>query len=227
MARKRASASKSNKMKYIAWAVMLLTTSGGSGGYLLKDHPLLAGVIQAVLGDVSDDKSLKEAVAARIKEAASTRVGGRFEVKITAVELGAELAEARRAPSLHVVVKRQDPDGYEDVLWQSPARTAKQVVGNGPWTIDLSEDPFRVDWKPGDQLTVEVVHNRGVRKSTTFVMASPKVDTFPMARGEHTLKMAGVETPSGKNKIVFEPTRLGNLAADATAVLIDRVPNRR
>jgi hypothetical protein len=218
---------KSTKWKWAAYAAMFLGTSGGGGGYLLKDHPMLASLLQSILGDVQEDKPVGEAVAGRIKQVVSDRVAGRFEVKVKSVQLGAEASENRRAPSLQLVVKRQDAQGVTKTVWESEPVPAKQEVGNGPWAADFSASPFQVDWKPGEEVFVEVVQTRGFRRPTTFVMHDPKTDRFPLAQGSHTLKMDGVDNPSGKNTITFQTSRLGNLAVDATATLIQDVSRKR
>lgn len=227
MAKRKTTTKKKKKWSLYAWIAMFLTGSGGGGGFMLKDHPMVANLVHSVFGDVPTDQPVGQVVAGRLKQEVSNRIPGRFEIKVNELEIGAEAAKGKKGPSLAVRVKRVDADGKSTVVWESPSQTAKRDVAGDPWKTDWKAEPFRVDWKPGEQVVVEVVQARGLLESTTFVMNEPAKDTFPLTSGTHVLKMAGVDTPSGKNKITLQATRLGSLKADATAQLIDRIPVKR
>lgn len=226
MARKRRKTGrKSNKWKWIGYIAMGLSTTGGTGGYLFRDHPMLAGLVRAVLG--AENRPVGEALASGLREVVSLRVAGRFTVRVTEVELGPEVARGGRGPTVQVVVTKVDAAGRDGIVWESAPKVAEED-DRGGWVASWADDPFRVAWAPGERFVVEVIESQGLFHSSTFAMThAGSSASFGLGSGERTVVRPADDRPESVGRIVFRTDRADDLGAAATAQVFDRVPIRR
>lgn len=226
MARRKRSANAGWNWKRLAYIALVITSSsGGFGGYLLKDHPALAGLLQAVLGTVAEGGDLSDAdLAGQFKQVIEKTRGfqtaGSFATTITTVDLGA--MDVKKAPRVEVSVRSVDAQGDDEEIWAGDLRPATRDEVDGNWSASWADQPFEVDWAPGQRLAVAVTAWTGSRRSTKLYMVAGKGAGFPLRPGAYSLRdgkdPGAPPDPNGpKRRIVFNATRIPDAATPAPA----------
>lgn len=224
MARRRKSSKAGWNWKRIAYVGLLLTSgSGGAGGYLFKDHPALANLLHAVLGTVAGEGDPADAdLAGKLKQVLDRgrafQSAGRFSVAVDAVELGP--IDGSRAPRVAISVRSIDASGHDTELWASEEVAATRDEASGVWVAHPDQDPFEVNWAPGQKIAVSVTARAGSRGSTKLYMVGATAPGFPLRPGAYGLRdgdrpnVAADPTTPGR-RIVFKTTRIPDGPAPA------------
>ncbi len=226
MARRRKSSKTGWDWKRIAYIGLLLTSgSGGAGGYLLKDHPMLANLLHTVLGTVAGDGDPADAnLAGKLKQVLDAtrafQTAGSFAVTIDAVEIGA--IDVPKAPRVEVSIRAVDASGQAVEIWAGDETPAVRDEVNGNWIAHWHDDPFQVDWAPGQKIAVAVTAWTGRRSSTKLYMVAAQTPGFPLRPGAYALRDGDKPTAPADpftpgRRIVFKSTRIPDGPAPAPA----------
>ena len=214
------------RVRRLRYLIVLITGGVGVGGWQLKDHPLLQQILQRVT-QADPDKPLitgelvKDAVHA-LEHHESFREPGSYEVKVATVKIDPAIIKSGQLHEVEVRVRKRDARGHETVVWESRSAGApSEVEGRAPGTVGWPDTPFRVDWAPGDQFTIDVWQGHGLISTWHFKTSLDQADAFPLRTGPQDLALAGQSLPpSDANQIVFESRRLdvGRSDVERTAV---------
>lgn len=218
--------SKRPLLRRIVYFLVMIMTGGtaGVGGWVFKDYPELRAIVSLFLGDPDDrdgadgggrtSKSKLDAAKAVVAEvfARTPNQPGVYTVRINEVRL-----DPARFPKGHTVdiqarVRKIDERGRESTVWESKTFGENlAVVGRDELSAKWANRPFEIDWRDGDQVSVEVWDRRaGLFSSTRFNMAPPTPDAFPLASGTHALEVASrgrSAVESGLNRIILDSRR--------------------
>jgi hypothetical protein len=199
----------------------------GVGGYIYRDTPL----VRQLLGDAEkkigltglDGKSLKDdakAVLAKVVgefEGSKDSGPGRYEVMIAKVSLDDIEFRAGKTVDLQAVVIRHDSRGKSTTVWESKhAGERLGVAGRGPITADWSDQPFAVDWQPGDEYSVELWDHKGLRPTKRFTLELDDDGDFPLRSKTHKLDTLADGRPvhdALANTVVIHSRRIGPSAS--------------
>lgn len=200
----------------------------GVGGYTYRDHPLvrqLLGKADQVAGQNGVDLTQVEAeakdvvkkvvgeVARTVEEADPSRPGA-FEVAIAAVRIDPAEFHAGRAADLDVRVIRHAPKGGDDaVLWEGRATARPDPESHGRLELSWADRPFRVDWKPGQEFTIEVRDRKllGLIEATWFKLDLDDDAAFPLRSKTYALDARADGRPTrdpSANAIVLKSHRI-------------------
>jgi hypothetical protein len=233
--RKRTSSSNSTwNWKRLAYIALLLTSgSGGMGGYMLKDHPLLASILQSVLGTVAQtgnpgDVDLASQVKQVVEKTRGFATAGTFAVTIDSITLGA--IEVTKAPRVQVSVRSVDAEGQEIELWGGGPRPAVRDEANGCWMVEWDDKPFELAWSPGQRIAVAVTAWTGRATPYKFYMVNGKLPGFPLRPGSFALREGSGSTTAAdpskaEPRIIFNSSRLPDTPAAGSAAQIARAPS--
>ena len=235
MARRKRSVNAGWDWKRLAYIGLVLTSgSGGFGGYMLKDHPVLADMIQTVLGTMANggdpaDVNLAGQLKQVLAKTTAFQKAGTFAVTVSSIGIGA--LDVSRAPRVEVSVRTVDPRGVEAEIWGGDARPASRDPVDGNWSVNWADESFEVDWAPGQRIAVAVTAWTGLRRSTKLYMVNGHGPGFPLRPGAYDLRddsqtAAAVDADAPKRRIVFQATRLPEAGATAAPERTARAPGR-
>jgi hypothetical protein len=208
-------------------SLLVLIVGLGAAGYIYRDTPL----VRQLLGDAEkkigltglDGKSLKEDAKAVLTKVVGEFEGGndsgpgRYEVTIAKVSLDDVEFRAGKTVDLQALVIRRDPRGKATTLWESKhAGERLGVAGRGPITADWSDRPFAVDWKPGDEYSLELWDHKGLRPTKRFTLELDDDGDFPLRSKTHKLDTLADGRPvhdAMANTVVIRSRRIGSLAS--------------
>lgn len=198
-------------MSKIRLILMLLAGGGaGLGGWQLSEHPIIGKLIGLAQQDLGDGESVRDALQQQVSAllvSSSTKDPGVFEVKLNKVELdGVGLPSGKALSLLTRVVRRSNDGGSDLLIWTSKPYGERIVVpGQSELTASWSDQPFEVEWQPGDRLGIEVWNLKGLRPRKLFSVDADTTDEFPFKSGR---------VSSGGNTIVIKSRRLRDLDSD-------------
>jgi hypothetical protein len=238
------------KLERKAKALILLVLTGGVGvgGYTYRDHPIVRqllgkakeeaeanGIDVAKVEDAAKDalkvvaadlgKKAEDGLGA-LEKAAADKVNidrpGRFEVAVAAVRVDPEEFRAGRSAELDVRVIRHPAKGDDSVAWEAKATARASDDTDGLLELSWAKHPFRVDWAPGDEYTIEVRDRKllGLSEPTWFTLDLDADGGFPLR--SHTYHLArradgkATRDPSA-NAIILKSHRLDDDPAPAVA----------
>jgi hypothetical protein len=207
--------------------LLVLIAGLGVGGYIYRDTPLvrqLLGDAEKKIGLTSlNSESLKDEAKAVLAKVVGEFEGendsgpGRYEVAIAKVSLADIEFRAGKTVDLQAVVIRHDPRGKTTTLWESKhAGERLGVAGRGPITADWSDRPFEVDWKPGDEYSVELWDHKGLRPTRRFTLELDDDGDFPLRSKTHKLDTLADGRPvhdASANTVIIRSRRIGSLAS--------------
>lgn len=225
---------KPSLLKRLLYLVVLVSGSGGFGGWALQDHPQLQTLLKTLVGD--DAGSLESLDAITVKKKVATAVvgvlkktseelsdefsePGVYQVSIPKVTLDpAEFKEGRTVDVQAKVIKL-DPRGRDMTIWDSrPFGERLVVAGKGELSTGWPVRYFKVPWSPGDQVVVEIYDARGglfvQPKRFALTPAGPGVRDFPLRSGTFALvpiRAAAADPGARGNRIEFRSRRVGDL----------------
>ncbi len=195
--------------------VLMLLAGGGAGlgGWELSDHPLVAKLIGLASEDMGDGEAVRDAIKQQVSDlllSGSAKDPGVFEVKVNKVEIDPVGLPANKPLSLLTrVVRRSDDGGADLLIWTSKPFGERIVIpGQSELTASWSDQPFEVEWKPGDRLAIEVWNLKGFRPKKLFAVEADTTDEFPLKSGK-----AGGSGGTG-NAVVIRSRRLRDLDSD-------------
>lgn len=221
------------KLERKAKALILLVLTGGVGlgGYTYRDHPL----VRQLLGRAKDEAEANGIDVAKVEDEAkgvlktlAADVGkgvkaverqaedqrpGTYEVALAAVRVDPDEFRAGRSAELDVRVICHEAKGDRDrVVWKGQATARSTEDSDGLLELSWSRHPFRVDWAPGDEYTIEVRdrHLLG-RESTWFTLDLGDDGGFPLRSKTYHLKSRADGQPTrdpSANAIVLKSRRL-------------------
>jgi hypothetical protein len=221
-ARKKQGPSLLRRLMYL---VVLISGGGaGVGGWAFKDHPRAQALWTLVTGKPADeatgdmDGSLVTQVAQALKPRDPYRDPGTYQVIISKVELDQRQFNPGHTVDIQARVVKLDSSGRDATLWESKAYGERlAVVGKDDLIAGWPHRPFQVDWRPGDQIVLEVFD---ARKSLfvqprRFTLAAPalSVEDFPLRSGDFPLQP--VQKPDSSvdprnNHVVLQSQRVGD-----------------
>ncbi|HEY2156877.1 MAG TPA: hypothetical protein VGH33_14695 [Isosphaeraceae bacterium] len=238
---------KKLERKIKALILLVLTGGVGVGGYTYRDHP----IVRQLLGKAKEEaeangidvakvedaaKDALRAVAADLEKTVKDKAGvdrpGTFEVAVAAVRVDPEEFRAGHSAELDVRVIRHPARGDDSVAWEAKATARASDDTDGLLELSWAKHPFRVDWAPGDEYTIEVRDRKllGLSEPTWFTLDLDADGGFPLR--SHTYHLA--KRADGKatrdptaNAIILKSHRLDDDPAPAVAEGDRRRPARR
>jgi hypothetical protein len=240
---------KKLERKVKALFLLVLTGGVGAGGYVYRDHPIVRQLLGKAeqeaeangidVTKVEDEaKGIVKAVATDLGKKAEDELGtvektvkakadddrpGTFEVAIAAVRVDpAEFAVGRSA-ELDVRVIRHGAKGERDsVVWEAKATARANAEADGRLELSWADHPFRVDWTPGDEYTIEVRDRKllGLAEPTWFALDLDDDGGFPLRSKTHRLDARADGQPTrdpSANAIVLKSHRIDDASSDRTA----------
>jgi hypothetical protein len=225
-------------LKRLFYLVVLLGGGGaGVGGWVLKDHPVAQAVWTLATGKPAgsaDTSTLEGALVHDVVDALGARddfrAPGVYEVTIRKVELDPRLFQRGHTADIQAKVHTRDARGRDATLWDSRSYGERlAVVGKDDLSAGWPNRPFQVEWKPRDQLILEVYD----RKTTlfmpprTFTLASSDRagSEFPLKTGDFVLQSVGKVDASvdrSKNHVVLRSQRQGDSAQHEPSQVAER-----
>ncbi len=251
---------KKLERKVKALILLLLTGGVGVGGYTYRDHPIVRQLLGKAkeeaeangidVAKVEDEaKDALKAVAANLGKKAEDELGavekkvaakaddnrpGTFEVAIAAVRVDPAEFGVGRSAELDVRVIRHGAKGERDsVVWEARATARREADDpKGPLELTWADRPFRVDWNPGDEYTIEVRDRKllGLSEPTWFALDLDDDGGFPLRSKTHRLDARADGQPTrdpSANAIVLKSRRVEDDPAPAVAEGEGRRPIRR
>lgn len=229
---------KTLERRFKTLALVVLTGGIGVGGYTYRDDPFVRGLLGRAKEKAEDNgidvakvegeaKEALESLASTVGKKVEAGVGaiekkvadkagssrpGTFEVAITAVKVDPDEFHAGRSAELDVrVIRHPAKGGADSVLWKGKAAARAVNEADGLLELSWSRHPFRVDWAPGDEYTIEVRdHHLLGRETPWFALDLGDDGSFPLRSKTHRLTRADgkpTRDPSS-NAIVLESHRV-------------------
>jgi hypothetical protein len=217
---------------------LLVLASGGSaglGGWVFKDHPRAQALWTLLTGKPADPSSspdgslVSEAIDA-LKPRVDFHRPGVYRVTIRKVELDPALFKAGHTVDIQSAVRKRDSHGRSSTLWDSrPFGQRLAVVGKDELSAGWPNRPFEVQWKPGDQLVLEVSDSKtGLftePRRFTLAAADAAPAEFPLKTGDFPLQPAsepGEPLDSGSNHVVLKSEPAGEAAPASPTEIAER-----
>lgn len=224
---------KPSLFKRLIYLVVLLSSSGGVGGWALnlQDHPQVKALL-GILSDAEADgldsidaKSVEQKVAKAVVGVIKQKAGidfsrpGVYQVVIPKVTLDPAAFRSGQTVDIQAKVIKIDPRGRDATIWESkPFGERLAVVGKDELTTGWPVRTFQVPWSPGDQVVVEVYDHRGglfvQPRRFALAPADPGARDFPLKSGTFSLvplRGSASNQASRGNQIEFRSSRLGDL----------------
>jgi len=218
---------------------LIMLVSGGSGGWLVKDHPSVQAAWTLLTGkpvpDLAIGKDAESTLATRVADLLKSpdqfSQPGTYQVTIPKVHLDSQLFKAGHTVDIQARVLKVDPRGRSTTLWETKAYGERlAVAGKDDLVAGWPQRPFQVEWNPGERLTIEVYDRRTglFLDPKKFILApsDSEPSEFPLKPGTFSLEAAqkpDVLVDPRNNSIVLQSQRVGNLQGDRPA----EVPARR
>ena len=232
------------KLERKAKALILLALTGGVGigGYSYRDHPFVRQLFGQVKQDAeangidvakveAEAEDALKAVVAKVGQEVEAKVGeeaglarpGTYEVALAAVRVDPDEFRAGRSAELDVrVVRHPAKEGRDSVIWESKATARATDDSDGLLELSWATHPFRVDWTPGDEYTIEVRDRRLLgREVDWFALDLGDDGGFPLRSKTHTLPTRADGKPTrdpSANAIVLKAHRVEPEARDRSVV---------
>lgn len=232
------------KLERRAKGLVLLALTGGLGvgGYTYRDHPFVRQLLGQVQKDAeangidvakveAEAKDALKAVVAKVGREVEAKVGeevgqaqpGTYEVAIAAVRVDPDEFRAGRSADLDVRVVRHPAKGDRDsVVWEAKATARSGDDTDGLLELSWATHPFRVDWTPGDEYTIEVRDRRLLgREVDWFALDLGDDGGFPLRSKTHKLASRADGKPTrdpSANAIVLKAHRVEPEARDRSVV---------
>jgi hypothetical protein len=165
------------------------------------------------------DSSLATAVVDLLKPADGFRQSGTYQVTIRQVHLDPNLFTVGHTVDIQAKVLKRNTQGRSTTLWETgPYGERLAVVGKDELIAGWEHRPFQVEWRPGDQVTVEVYDRRTglFAQPKRFLLASPDPEPgeFPLKPGTFPLQAEAQKPDPGvdprNNRIVLQSQRVGD-----------------
>ncbi len=237
------------KLERKAKALILLVLTGGVGvgGYSYRDHPMVRQLLGKAEKEAEDNgidvakvkdeaKDVLKSLAAKVQEGVEAKVGevektvqdkvelarpGTFEVAITAVEVDPDEFRAGRSADLDVrVICHPAKEGRDSVVWEAKATARATDDSDGLLELSWATHPFRVDWTPGDEYTIEVRDRKFLGRETSwFALDLDDDGSFPLRSKTHRLASRADGKPTrdpSANTIVLKSHRVESADRDRT-----------
>gem|GEM_PF-1293520 len=213
-------------LRRVLYFLLMIMTGGtaGVGGWCFKDYPELQPILSLLLGgsndeDRSDGPPRESVLAKAVAEvfAKTPNRPGVYTVRINEVQLDPREFTVGRTVDIQARVRKIDERGNETTVWESKIYGENlAVVGRDELSAQWSNRPFEIDWRNGDQVVVEVWDRKaGLFSPTSFKMARPAPDAFPLASGAHALEVVSRSRSAAEsdlNRIVLDSRRSGDSA---------------
>ena len=236
---------KPSLFKRLIYLVVLLSSSGGFGGWALKDYPMVQNLLSQITGeDVATLESLESLDAVAVKKKVASAVvevirnkafdefskPGIYQVTIPKVRLDQASFKPGHTVDIQAKVVKLDRNGRDATIWESkPFGERLAVVGKDELTAGWPVRNFQVAWSPGEQIVVEVYDRRGglfvQPKRFALAPAGPNSRDFPLKSGTFSLvpmRMAENGQGSQTNQIEFASQRIGDLAQKNSTQVAER-----
>jgi hypothetical protein len=199
---------KGSKVGGLVLVLLLAAVGVGAVGWYFPDTPVIGDLVHGFFsaGAKGVDKS------------------GVYTVKIASVSVDKDEFKEGEKVDLQVLIKRVDPEGKEETLWDS--RTFGErlaTVGKDPLSANWSDRPFEIAWQQGEQIVLEVWDRRGLSDTRiAWLKSAPGSKEFPLKGTQSLTLLKDGDTPIAErrgatNQIVFETSRKGDIPpADAS-----------
>jgi len=218
---------------------LLVLVSGGSaglGGWAFKDHPRVQALWTLVTGRPADgaspalDGSLVSEAIDALKSHDDFRRPGVYQVTIKKVELDPTLFKAGHTVDIQTKVHKLDARGRDATLWDSRTYGERlAVVGKDELSAGWPNRPFQVEWKPGDQLILEVSDRKtglfAEPKRFTLVSSDAAAREFPLKTGDFPLAPTQKPDPPvdpRNSHVVLASQRAGDLGHQNPTEIAER-----
>jgi hypothetical protein len=221
---------KPSLLKRLFYLLAFFCGSGaGLGGWAFKDHPraqalwtLVTGKPAAAEDARADALGLEGSLVREVTEALEPHADfcttGVYQVTIRKVELDPALFQRGHTADIQAKVHALDAHGRDTTLWDSRSYGERlAVVGRDELSAGWPNRPFQVEWKPGEQLVLEVYDRKTALfmppKSFTLAASDRAVSEFPLKTGDFTLQPVGKVDASAdrcKNHAVLRSQRQGD-----------------
>ncbi len=249
---------KTLERKVKALVLLVLTGGIGVGGYTYRDHPIVRQLLgkakeEAEANGIDVAKVEDEAKAAlkvvatdlgkkaedelgvlekTVKDRADVDRPGTFEVAVAAVRVDPDEFRAGRSAELDVRIIRHPRKGDDSVVWEAKATARASDDTDGLLELSWAKHPFRVDWSPGDEYTIEVRDRKllGLSEPTWFSLDLDADGGFPLRSKTYHLAAKADGKPTrdpSANAIILKSHRLDDDPAPAVAEGEGRRPIRR
>jgi len=216
--------------------VLVSGGSAGVGGWAFKDHPRVQALWTLLTGTPADggspalDGSLVSGAIDALKPHDDFRRPGIYQVTIKKVELDPTLFKAGRTVDIQTKVQKLDARGRDTTLWDSRTYGERlAVVGKDELSAGWPNRPFQVEWKPGDQLVLEVSDRKtglfAAPKRFTLAGSDPAAGEFPLKTGDFPLEPAQKPDPPVDPRIshvVLSSQRAGDLGHQDPTEIAER-----
>jgi len=236
---KQSTRQKPSLFKRLTYLLLLATGGGaGVGGYALKDHPTVQAIWTLVMGKPAGDDStaldgslVSDALdALKPKPRDDFRRPGIYQVAIKKVELDRALFKAGHTVDIQARVHKLDSRGRDTTLWDStPYGERLAVVGKDELSAGWPNRPFQVDWKPGEQLLLEVSDRKtglfAEPKRFTLASSDSAAGEFPLKTGDFPLEPAQRPEPPVDPRIthvVLQSERAGDSGQQSPTEIAER-----
>jgi hypothetical protein len=231
--------------------LMALTGGVGAGGYLYSDHPVFRQILGKVRKEVDNPDMTTAEIEAKVEEKAKAalktivgglstgiapdRTPGTFEVTVAEVRIDPKEFHLGPLAELEVrVVRHGAREGDDHLVWQGEAKAerARDDAGATTLTASWADRPFRVEWRVGDDYTVEVRDRRalGLAGSTWFSLDLEDDGSFPLRSKTHRLDTRADGKPArdpGVNALVLKSQRINSSAKSHENPVAESPSDRR
>ena len=189
---------KPSLFRRLIYFILLLSGSGGIGGYAFKDHPVVQALLTAVTGDSAKqdpsdvEKSLVGEVTGLLKKGPDFTQPGVYQVTISKVELAQAAFKPGQTVDIQAKVTRRNDRGEDTVVWDSRSYGERlAVVGKDSLTAGWPNRPFQVEWSPGEVVFLEVYDRKprlfAAPRRFTLAERNDAAD-FPLKTGDFPLE---------------------------------------
>lgn len=220
---------KPSMFRRLIYLCVLLSGGGAGLGTVFKDHPMARSLWSFATGGETLGQAEAELGASIEAAAAELPLPGRsfnragaFEVTIRQVRLSAGAFPSGHKVDLQARVLKRDANGRASTLFDTaPFGERLAVAGRDDLVAEWDHRPFRVDWRPGDRVTVEVYDRRSgglFDRPREFFLFHPDggADGFPLRPGTFPLVDGGrtidPKTLPSEQAIVLQARRVDDLA---------------
>jgi hypothetical protein len=232
-AERKRSRKRSGKLwRWVRYLVIVLTGGGlGVGGWHVSENTFLGRLLgfarqEIARGDAPE--AVKDGLGKVLAATGSFKESGTYEVRFAQVSLDDGLFPRGQAINILVRVLKLGDDDKETLVWTSRSYGDRIAVpGKDELTFRWPDQPFEVDWRPGDRFVVEVWNHKTLRSRKVLEYDAGTDDEFPLRTGKHVIARLAdgkIADNPGANCIAFEskPVRAAQPGPDANDRLAGR-----